>query len=75
MSLTLLTCAVCAKPFWQGTLYCDDCGRFLCVRCFNRHVPCREGKKHPYKKKERFCFGCGFAHPRDYADCVWNKEI
>ena len=32
-------------------------------------------KKHPYKKKECFCFGCGFAHPRDYADCVWNKEI
>lgn len=31
-------------------------------------------KKHPYRKIPSFCFGCGFAHLKDYSDCVWNKQ-
>ena len=47
----------------------------------------KSGKAGPHKDKKKDpvvrdrnhipweCAGCGFAHPDDYKDCVWNKDI
>jgi len=31
--------------------------------------------KAMFKDKKQMCFGCGFEHDENYADCVWDKEI
>jgi hypothetical protein len=46
-----------------------------CANRANEQDGAIESKDSAIESPASFCFGCGFAHATDYADCVWNKDI
>jgi cytochrome c553 len=49
----------------DGIIYCGRCHGWMGIAV--------NAVRRPRIKP--ICAGCGFAHPRSYADCVFNKDI